>query len=359
MDSTALLLMGGGSRAAYQAGVLRGIARLARECAPDAVGSPFDVICGTSAGAINGVGLARGAQDFLQATEALVQLWAKLHADRVYRTDVGRVGASGARWLTALAFGWMTGRTPRALFDNTPLRELLLEQHDAQQLQAAFDAGAARAGGHGPQLHHGAPCHVLSVAACRAAVAALAADRRDRHDRRAAPAGLVEHPFPVSRRARAARGQRRMVRRRHDAADVAAVARHPPGCEPHPRGGGGLAPAAGVVRHGAGIGLPVAGAGGGAGAGERVPRRAVGRHRAAAARQRHGQPQPRDRRCARRMAQDRSAGDVAVRAHRADRRPPCAAAARHRARAAQAAGRHRGARRGLRQLSAVRAGVHP
>lgn len=145
MDSTALLLMGGGSRAAYQAGVLRGIARLARECAPDAVGSPFDVICGTSAGAINGVGLARGAQDFLQATEALVQLWAKLHADRVYRTDVGRVGASGARWLTALAFGWMTGRTPRALFDNTPLRELLLEQHDAQQLQAAFDAGALRA----------------------------------------------------------------------------------------------------------------------------------------------------------------------------------------------------------------------
>ncbi|WP_347329298.1 patatin-like phospholipase family protein, partial [Ralstonia pseudosolanacearum] len=50
-----------------------------------------------------------------------------------------------ARWLTALAFGWMTGRTPRALFDNTPLRELLLEQHDAQQLQAAFDAGALRA----------------------------------------------------------------------------------------------------------------------------------------------------------------------------------------------------------------------
>ncbi|MHA6847183.1 patatin-like phospholipase family protein [Ralstonia syzygii] len=145
MDSTALLLMGGGSRAAYQAGVLRGIARLAREFVPDAAGSPFDVICGTSAGAINGVGLARGAQDFLQAAEALVQLWARLHADRVYRTDVSRISASGARWLTALAFGWMTGRTPRALFDNTPLRELLQEEHDAQQLQAAFDAGALRA----------------------------------------------------------------------------------------------------------------------------------------------------------------------------------------------------------------------
>ncbi|MFP4595704.1 patatin-like phospholipase family protein, partial [Ralstonia sp.] len=76
MDSTGLLLMGGGSRAAYQVGVLRGIARLAREVSPDTLGTPFDVICGTSAGAINSVGLARGAQDFVQATEALVQLWA-------------------------------------------------------------------------------------------------------------------------------------------------------------------------------------------------------------------------------------------------------------------------------------------
>jgi len=55
------------------------------------------------------------------------------------------VGASGARWLTALAFGWMTGRTPRALFDNTPLREMLQAHHDGRQVQAAFEAGALRA----------------------------------------------------------------------------------------------------------------------------------------------------------------------------------------------------------------------
>lgn len=145
VDSTALLMMGGGARAAYQVGVLRGIARLAREYAPSVVRTPFDVICGTSAGAINSLGMARGAQDFTQATEALTELWANLHADRVYRTDVGRVGASGTRWLTALAFGWLTGHTPRALFDNTPLRELLASQHDGQQVQAAFDAGALRA----------------------------------------------------------------------------------------------------------------------------------------------------------------------------------------------------------------------
>ncbi|MCT7308786.1 patatin-like phospholipase family protein [Ralstonia sp. 22086] len=144
-DCTALLMMGGGARAAYQVGVLRGIAGLAQEYAPGVARTPFDVICGTSAGAINSLGLARGAQDFTLATEALTQLWGSLHADRVYRTDVGRVGSSGARWLTALAFGWMTGRTPRALFDNTPLRELLESQHDGQQVQAAFDAGALRA----------------------------------------------------------------------------------------------------------------------------------------------------------------------------------------------------------------------
>lgn len=145
VDSTTLLTMGGGARAVYQVGVLRGIARLAREYAPSAVRMPFDVICDTSAGATDSLDMACGAQDFTQATEALTEPWANLHADRVCRTDVGRVGASDTRWLTALAFGWLTGHTPRALFDNMPPRELLASQHDGQQVQAAFDADALRA----------------------------------------------------------------------------------------------------------------------------------------------------------------------------------------------------------------------
>ena len=47
---TGLILSGGGARAAYQVGVLAAINRMHREAN---TGSPFPVICGTSAGAIN------------------------------------------------------------------------------------------------------------------------------------------------------------------------------------------------------------------------------------------------------------------------------------------------------------------
>lgn len=105
----------------------------------------LDVIYGASASAIDSLDLARGAQDFALATEALTQLWGTLHADRIYHTDVGRMGSSDARWLTTLAFNWMTSHTSHALFDNTPLRELFESQHDGEQMQAALDTGVLRA----------------------------------------------------------------------------------------------------------------------------------------------------------------------------------------------------------------------
>ncbi|MCV5296422.1 patatin-like phospholipase family protein, partial [Escherichia coli] len=47
--NTALLLTGGGARAAYQVGALKAIAELY----PRNLGIPFPILCGTSAGAIN------------------------------------------------------------------------------------------------------------------------------------------------------------------------------------------------------------------------------------------------------------------------------------------------------------------
>ena len=56
--NTALLLTGGGARAAYQVGVLQGVAALLRQQRPHHRASPFDIIVGTSAGAINATALA-------------------------------------------------------------------------------------------------------------------------------------------------------------------------------------------------------------------------------------------------------------------------------------------------------------
>ena len=144
-QSTALVMMGGGARAAYQAGVLSGIAKIAARHGLDHCPLPFGIIAGTSAGAINGAGLATGAADFRTATDTLAGLWQSLHADDVYRTDVIQMGASGARWLSSLAFGWITHRAPRALFDNGPLGSFLTELFEPPRVQASLDSGALNA----------------------------------------------------------------------------------------------------------------------------------------------------------------------------------------------------------------------
>jgi Tfp pilus assembly protein PilW len=57
-QKTGLILTGGGARAAYQAGVLQAISRILREAGWPAARNPFEIVCGTSAGAINATGLA-------------------------------------------------------------------------------------------------------------------------------------------------------------------------------------------------------------------------------------------------------------------------------------------------------------
>lgn len=144
-QNTALVMMGGGARAAYQAGVLSGIAKIAARHGLDHCPLPFGIIAGTSAGAINGAGLATGASDFRTAADTLAALWHSLHADDVYRTDVVQMGASGARWLSSLAFGWITRKAPRALFDNAPLGSFLSELFEPARVQASLDSGALNA----------------------------------------------------------------------------------------------------------------------------------------------------------------------------------------------------------------------
>ena len=78
---TGLILSGGGARAAYQVGVLAAIADLL----PDSAGNPFPVIVGTSAGAINAVGLACGALQFRQAIQRLTAVWQGFRTEHVYR----------------------------------------------------------------------------------------------------------------------------------------------------------------------------------------------------------------------------------------------------------------------------------
>src|SRR5689334_22963980 len=71
---TALILSGGGARAAYQVGVLRAIA----DALPRDTPLPFRVVCGNSAGALNAAFLAADARHFGRAAMTLDQLWTSL-----------------------------------------------------------------------------------------------------------------------------------------------------------------------------------------------------------------------------------------------------------------------------------------
>ena len=126
----ALVLSGGGARAAYQIGVLRAIS----EMLPNRNSTPFPIICGTSAGALNAAALATCADSFGTGVDKLYEVWSSFSSAQVYRTDWPGVLASAFRWLSNLAFGLFNKTIPVSLLNNAPLAALLREVADLKQL---------------------------------------------------------------------------------------------------------------------------------------------------------------------------------------------------------------------------------
>jgi NTE family protein len=129
---TGLILSGGGARAAYQVGVLAAIAELL----PEGAENPFPVIVGTSAGAINAVGLACGALSFTGAVERLTKVWKGFRTGQVYRADWPGVFSQAFKFLGHSLLG-LGKREPVALLDSTPLRYLLERELDLSGIAAA------------------------------------------------------------------------------------------------------------------------------------------------------------------------------------------------------------------------------
>ena len=119
-----LVLTGGGARAAYQVGVLKGIAEILRRGSA----CPFPVITGTSAGAVSAVALASDPAHFRQAVYAIERVWRDFRVHHVFKADPASVFKSGLHWILALLSGGWLVRPPHSLFDNTPLWDLLRGQ---------------------------------------------------------------------------------------------------------------------------------------------------------------------------------------------------------------------------------------
>lgn len=139
--SRGLVLTGGGARAAYQVGVLKGIASIL----PRTVYNPFPIICGTSAGAINALSIAGRAGPFRLRTRKLETIWHSLRASDVYRTDALGVATNAFHMAASLLHsGYGIGR-PISLLDNTPLRELLDNYVKFDYLDTAISNGELEA----------------------------------------------------------------------------------------------------------------------------------------------------------------------------------------------------------------------
>jgi NTE family protein len=121
-----LVLTAGGARGAYQAGVLKRIGELPGfRRSP----SPFRIVAGASAGAINGATLAAMSGDFYAATRKLAQMWSELRVPDVYRTDALSLSLNGMRILQDLMFGgFVGGAGVQSLLNATPLRAFLQER---------------------------------------------------------------------------------------------------------------------------------------------------------------------------------------------------------------------------------------
>ena len=135
----ALVLSGGGARGAYQAGVLRG---LVEEGFLGGSGETFDILVGSSAGAINVAALASRADDPVVAVERLDRVWREIEAADVYRTDVTSLGTTGVRWAWDLTLGGVTLRSrPKSLLDTAPLRAFLGRQIGFERIATNVAAG--------------------------------------------------------------------------------------------------------------------------------------------------------------------------------------------------------------------------
>ena len=141
VKKTAVIMSGGGARAAYQVGVLKAVARIL----PGGRPNPFPIICGSSAGAINAAALAIYASNFQGAVRRLERVWGNFHVHHVFRTDTGGMLRNWAKWLTALVAGGMGKHNPVALLDRQPLRVLLERYLPSERIQQSIDAGLVEA----------------------------------------------------------------------------------------------------------------------------------------------------------------------------------------------------------------------
>jgi NTE family protein len=115
----ALVLTGGGARAAYQVGFLSHLASRYPDLSPG-------VLTGVSAGGMIATHIASRPGNFANSIADLLKVWHGLRMDDVFRVEPRELTTRMARWALRLMSGGAPGAPKaRILVDTTPLREFL------------------------------------------------------------------------------------------------------------------------------------------------------------------------------------------------------------------------------------------
>ncbi len=134
----ALVLSGGGARAAYQVGVLSAIGERRPQL-------NIAIHAGVSAGAINTITLAAHPGRFGASVRALKREWSRLTVEDVYRVRVSSLVRGGFRWVGQRVFHRKGPTIVRGIFDMEPLRAFLGQRVKFEQIAKNVDTGHLRA----------------------------------------------------------------------------------------------------------------------------------------------------------------------------------------------------------------------
>jgi NTE family protein len=135
-----LVLTGGGSRCAYQVGVLLALAELMPRGR-----NPFQIIVGTSAGAVAASVLASEAHQWRRAVAGLERVWSNFRSEQVFHVDPIHMIRAGMHWVLSLASGGLILTPPKSMLDNSPLRQLLGVHVDFAGIRRSIARGHLRA----------------------------------------------------------------------------------------------------------------------------------------------------------------------------------------------------------------------
>ena len=138
----ALVLAGGAARGAYEVGVVDYIAREVSKSVGRDV--RFDILCGTSVGALNACGLAAYAHEGKDAALRLVDVWTKLQISELVQTDMRAMLGFGRRLLGRGSLADVAVRES-GILDATGLERLIERSVPFKNITKNIDAGLIHA----------------------------------------------------------------------------------------------------------------------------------------------------------------------------------------------------------------------